>query len=248
MKKAIAHKPPELSGDAATRLRTLHGALKAAAANGGHAVPAVIAISKTQPAEAIRPLIAAGQRRFGENKVQEAQAKWPALIAETPDIELHLVGQLQSNKAADAVRLFDAIHSLDRPSLAEALAKAIAREGRTPRLFVQVNIGDEPQKGGVAIADLPALLEHCCALGLTIEGLMAVPPADEDPAPYFALLAKLAARHALRGLSMGMSGDFDIATALGATHVRIGTALFGERHGGESGMGESLPGAETLHR
>ena len=165
MKKAIAHKPPELSGDAATRLRTLHGALKAAAANGGHAVPAVIAISKTQPAEAIRPLIAAGQRRFGENKVQEAQAKWPALIAETPDIELHLVGQLQSNKAADAVRLFDAIHSLDRPSLAEALAKAIAREGRTPRLFVQVNIGDEPQKGGVAIADLPALLEHCCALG-----------------------------------------------------------------------------------
>lgn len=230
MKKAIAHKPPELDGNAGDRLRTLRAALKAAANNGGHPPPAVIAISKTHAAEAIRPLIAAGQRLFGENRVQEAEAKWPELLAETPGIELHLVGQLQSNKAADAVRLFDAIHSVDRPSLVEALARAIAKEGRSPRLFVQVNIGAEAQKGGVAIAELPELLALCRAHGLEVAGLMAVPPAGEDPAPYFALLAKMAGRHGLAGLSMGMSGDFDIAAALGATHVRIGTALFGGRH------------------
>ena len=189
----------------------------------------LIAISKTHPPEAIAPLIEAGQRVFGENRVQEAEAKWPELRATHPDIELHLVGQLQSNKAEDAVRLFDAIHSVDRPSLVEALAKAIARAGRSPTLFVQVNIGDEDQKGGCAVADLPALLEAARAAGLSIAGLMCVPPADLEPAPYFALLAKLARDHDLPLLSMGMSGDFETAVMLGATHVRVGSALFGAR-------------------
>lgn len=189
----------------------------------------LIAISKTHPAEAITPLIAAGQRVFGENRVQEAEAKWPALRDAHSEIELHLVGQLQSNKAEDAVRLFDAIHSVDRPSLVEALAKAIAKTGRSPALFVQVNIGDEDQKGGCPVADLPALLDAACAAGLRIAGLMCVPPADLEPAPYFALLAKLARDHGLPLLSMGMSGDFETAVTLGATHVRIGSALFGAR-------------------
>jgi pyridoxal phosphate enzyme (YggS family) len=161
--------------------------------------------------------------------VQEAAAKWPALRAETPGIELHLVGQLQSNKAAEAVALFDAIHSVDRSSLVQALARACAAAGRRPRLLVQVNIGAEPQKGGVAVEALPALLTEAAAAGLEIEGLMAVPPADRDPAPYFALLAKVAARHGLPQLSMGMSGDYDVAARLGATFVRVGTALFGSR-------------------
>ncbi|MBS0505612.1 MAG: YggS family pyridoxal phosphate-dependent enzyme [Proteobacteria bacterium] len=189
----------------------------------------LIAISKTHPPAAIEPLIEAGQRVFGENRVQEAEAKWPALRAAHPDIELHLVGQLQSNKAEDAVRLFDAIHSVDRPSLVEALARAIVKTGRSPTLFVQVNIGDEPQKGGCAVADLPALLGVARAAGLSIAGLMCVPPADLEPAPYFALLAKLARDHSLALLSMGMSGDFETAVTLGATHVRVGSALFGSR-------------------
>ena len=189
----------------------------------------LIAISKTHPPEAIAPLIEAGQRVFGENRVQEAEAKWPALRTAHPDLELHLVGQLQSNKAEDAVRLFDAIHSVDRPSLVDALAKAIARAGRSPTLFVQVNIGDEGQKGGCAVADLPALLEAARAAGLSIAGLMCVPPADLEPAPYFALLAKLARDHDLPLLSIGMSGDFETAVMLGATHVRVGSALFGAR-------------------
>lgn len=189
----------------------------------------LIAISKTHPAEAILPLIDAGQRVFGENRVQEAEAKWPALRGAHPDIELHLVGQLQSNKAEDAVRLFDAIHSVDRPSLVEALAKAVVKTGRGPILFVQVNIGDEPQKGGCPVADLPALLDAARAAGLSITGLMCVPPADLEPAPYFALLAKLARDHGLPLLSMGMSGDFETAVTLGATHVRVGSALFGAR-------------------
>ena len=230
MKKAIAHTPAELTGNAAERLQQLQQAAAAAARRGGHAPPAILAVSKMMEAEAIRPLLAAGQRQFGENRVAEAQRKWPALQAETPGIELHLIGQLQSNKAEDAVRLFDAIHSIDRPSLIGALARAIARTGRSPRLFVQVNIGDEPQKGGVAIAGLPALLAACAEAGLHVTGLMAIPPADKDPAPYFALLARLAARHGLPGLSMGMSSDYDIAAALGATHIRVGTALFGARH------------------
>lgn len=229
MKKAIAPAPPAPDGNPAERLAAVRAALDAAAAEGGHPAPTLIAISKTFDAGAIRPLIDAGQRVFGENRVQEAESKWPALKAETPGIELHLVGQLQSNKAADAVALFDAIHSLDRPSLVKALAKAMATLGRRPRLFVQVNIGDEPQKGGVPIDGLPALLAESRAAGLAVEGLMAVPPAEKDPAPYFALLAKLAKRHGLSGLSMGMSGDYDIAARLGATHVRLGSALFGKR-------------------
>lgn len=189
----------------------------------------LIAISKTHPAEAIAPLIAAGQKVFGENRVQEAQAKWPALKAAHPDIELHLVGQLQSNKAEDAVALFDAIHSVDRPSLVAALARAMEKLGRRIPVFIQVNIGAEEQKGGCAIADLPALLAAVRAADLPLAGLMCVPPADIEPAPFFALLGKLADDHGLVGLSMGMSGDFETAIMLGATHVRVGSALFGAR-------------------
>ena len=189
----------------------------------------LIAVSKTHPAEAVRPLIAAGQRVFGENRVQEAQAKWPALKAETPGVVLHLIGSLQSNKAAEAVALFDAVHSVDRLSLVEALGREMARQGRRPDCFLQVNIGDEPQKGGCPVAELPALVEAAAAAGLPVVGLMCIPPADVEPAPYFALLAKLARRHGLAGLSMGMSGDFETAVMVGATHIRIGTALFGAR-------------------
>lgn len=189
----------------------------------------LIAVSKTQGAEAIRPLIDSGQRDFGENRVQEAQDKWPSLKAATPDLRLHLIGRLQSNKADDAVALFDSIHSVDRLSLVKALAGAMARHGRRPDCFLQVNIGDEPQKGGCPVADLPALVEASLKAGLPVAGLMCIPPAEVEPAPYFALLAKLARRHGLAGLSMGMSADFETAVTIGATHVRIGTALFGDR-------------------
>ena len=189
----------------------------------------LIAVSKTHEAPQITPLIAAGQRVFGENRVQEAQAKWPALREATPDIELHLVGQLQSNKAADAVALFDAIHSVDRPSLVAALANAMERQDRRPACFVQVDIGDEPQKGGVAVRELPALLAEARSAELPVVGLMCVPPLELEPAPWFALLAKLADDNGLPGLSMGMSGDYETAVTLGATHVRVGTALFGAR-------------------
>lgn len=189
----------------------------------------LIAISKTKSAAEIAPLLAAGQRVFGENRVQEAQEKWPALRESFPDITLHLVGQLQSNKAEDAVALFDTIHSVDRPSLIAALARAMERQGRRPACFLQVNIGDEAQKGGCPIGDLPALLDAARAADLPIAGLMAVPPAGTEAAPYFALLAKLARDHGLAGLSMGMSGDYETAVMLGATHVRIGSALFGAR-------------------
>lgn len=189
----------------------------------------LIAVSKTHEAAAIRPLIAAGQRMFGENRVQEAAAKWPELRTEASDLQLHLIGQLQSNKADDAVALFDAIHSLDRASLVPALAKAMDRAGRRPDCFVQVNIGAEPQKGGCAIEALPDLLAEARAAELPITGLMCVPPLDVEPAPYFALLAKLARDHDLTGLSMGMSGDYETAVMVGATHVRVGTALFGAR-------------------
>lgn len=189
----------------------------------------LIAVSKTHDADAIRPLIAAGQRHFGENRVQEAAAKWPALRAETPDVTLHLIGQLQSNKAEEAVALFDAIHSIDRSSLVQAVAKACEKAGKRPQLFVQVNIGDEEQKGGCAVADLPALLDEAKDAGLAIDGLMAIPPADIEPAPFFALLDEIAERHGLPLRSMGMSGDYETAVMLGATHVRVGTALFGSR-------------------
>jgi len=189
----------------------------------------LIAISKTHEAEAIAPLIAAGQRAFGENRVQEAQGKWPALREAHPDLVLHLVGQLQSNKAEDAVALFDAIHSVDRPSLVTALARAMEKLGKRPDCFIQVNIGEEEQKGGCALADLPALLAEARAAGLPVVGLMCVPPADVESAPYFALLDKLAREADLPGRSMGMSGDYETAIMLGATHVRVGTALFGAR-------------------
>ena len=189
----------------------------------------LVAVSKTHPPEAIAPLIAAGQRVFGENRVQEAEAKWPALREAHAGIELHFVGQLQSNKAEDAVRLFDCVHSLDRPSLVAALAKAMDKVGRQVPCFVQVNIGEEEQKGGCAIADLPALLAEARTAAIPLAGLMAVPPLDTEAAPYFALLAKLAADNGLTGLSMGMSDDFETAIMLGATHVRVGSALFGAR-------------------
>jgi len=189
----------------------------------------LVAVSKTHPAEAIQPLIAVGQRHFGENRVQEAQAKWPALREVEPTLQLHLVGQLQSNKADDAVALFDCIHSLDRPSLVAALAKAMDKAARRVPCFVQVNIGAEAQKGGCPIADLPALLAEARTADLPVIGLMCVPPAAIEPAPFFALLDKLAADHGLPGRSMGMSDDFETAVMLGATHVRVGSALFGTR-------------------
>src|SRR6266849_469013 len=190
----------------------------------------LVAISKIFGAEAIEPIIAAGQRVFGENRVQEAKAKWPALKERYPGIELHLVGPLQSNKAKEAVALFDAIHSVDRASLAEALAKEITRQGRQPTLFVEVNTGAEPQKAGVLPEETDAFLTRCSeSYGLAISGLMCIPPAHEPPAPHFALTAKIARRNGLALLSMGMSADFPVAIELGATHVRVGTAIFGER-------------------
>ena len=189
----------------------------------------LIAVSKTHPATRIAPLIAAGQRVFGENRVQEAAEKWPALREAHGPIELHLVGQLQSNKADEAVRLFDCIHSLDRPSLVAALARAMDKAARQVPCFVQVNIGAEEQKGGCAIAALPDLLAEAHAAGVPLLGLMCVPPAKIEPAPFFALLAKLADDHGLAGLSVGMSEDFETAVMLGATHVRVGSALFGTR-------------------
>lgn len=216
--------------DASQRLAEVRTAIRRAAKIAGRAAESVtlIAVSKMHDADAIRPLIDAGQRVFGENRVQEAAAKWPEL-RETAGIALHLVGQLQSNKAEEAVALFDAIHSLDRPSLVTALAHAMDKADRRPACFVQVNIGDEPQKGGCMVAALPDLLAEARAAELPLAGLMCVPPADLEPAPYFALLAKLARDHGLDGLSMGMSGDYQTAVTIGATHVRVGTALFGER-------------------
>jgi hypothetical protein len=198
----------------------------------------LVAISKTFAAETIEPVIAAGQRVFGENRVQEAKAKWPALRDRYPGIELHLVGSLQSNKAKEAVALFDAIHSVDRASVAEALGKEIAKQGRTPTLFVEVNTGAEPQKAGVLPDETDAFLKACRErYGLAIAGLMCLPPADEPPAPHFALTAKIAKRNSLSLLSMGMSADFPIAIAFGATHVRVGTAIFGERATGAARPG-----------
>jgi len=221
-----------LSQDVVERLRQVQAAV-ARAARDFERDPAgvtLIAVSKTVPAEAIEPALAAGQRAFGENYVQETKAKWPALRERFSSVELHLIGPLQSNKAREAVQLFDAVHSLDRPSLAQALAREIARSGRAPRLFVQVNTGEEPQKGGVLPLEADAFLARCRdEWGLRVEGLMAIPPADEPPSPHFALLAKIAARNGLTALSMGMSADFEAAIQLGATHVRVGSAIFGAR-------------------
>jgi len=190
----------------------------------------LVAVSKTFPPEAIEPVIAAGQRVFGENRVQEAKTKWPPLQAKHAGIALHLIGPLQSNKAKEAVALFDAIHSVDRPSLCEALAKEIARRARTPLLFVEINTGAEAQKAGVLPQDADAFLERCRAVyGLTVSGLMCIPPLEEAPGPHFALTAKIARRNGLKLLSMGMSADFATAIQLGATHVRVGSAIFGAR-------------------
>ncbi|OWK29156.1 YggS family pyridoxal phosphate-dependent enzyme [Sphingomonas mucosissima] len=189
----------------------------------------LIAVSKTHAADAIEPLLAAGHRDFGENRVQEAQTKWPALQERYPEARLHLIGQLQSNKAADAVAMADAIHAVDRLSLVTALAKAMDAQDRRPACFLQVNIGEEPQKGGCAITELPALLAAARDADLPLAGLMCLPPAGVEPAPYFGLLGKLARDHGIAGLSMGMSDDFETAVMIGATHVRIGSALFGDR-------------------
>ena len=230
---AVAHHPAYSAAmtDPETRLASVHATIAKASKLAGRPADAtvLIAVSKTKSADDIAPFIAAGQRDFGENRVQEAQSKWPALVAATPDIRLHLIGQLQSNKADEAVALFDVIHSVDRSSLITALGRAQAKVGRFPVCFLQVNVGDEDQKGGCVVADISNLLTEARAAGVTITGLMAVPPADREPAPYFGLLAKLARDHGLDQLSMGMSGDFESAIKLGATHIRVGTALFGAR-------------------
>jgi PLP dependent protein len=190
----------------------------------------LVAVSKTHLAEAIEPVIAAGQRVFGENRVQEAKGKWPPLLEKHPGIALHLIGPLQSNKAKEAVALFDAIHSVDRASLCEALAKEIAKQARQPLLFAEINTGAEPQKAGVLPQDADAFLAACRdSYGLAMSGLMCIPPADEAPGPHFALTTKIAKRNGLKLLSMGMSADFAVAISLGATHVRIGSAIFGAR-------------------
>jgi pyridoxal phosphate enzyme (YggS family) len=228
--------------DAKTSLARVRGEIAAACAEARRdpASVTLIAVSKTFGAEAIEPVIAAGQRVFGENRVQEAKAKWPSLRAAHPDIALHLIGPLQSNKAKEAVALFDAIHAVDRPSIAEALAKEIAKQGRHPTLFVEVNTGEEPQKAGVLPQDADAFIKTCReTYGLTIAGLMCIPPFDEAPAPHFALTAKIAARNGLNLLSMGMSADFAAAIAFGATHIRVGTAIFGgrEKKSPDAGLG-----------
>jgi PLP dependent protein len=190
----------------------------------------LIAVSKTFDADAITPVIEAGQRVFGENRVQEAKAKWPGLMSAYPGMALHLIGPLQSNKAKEAVALFDAIHSLDRPSICEALAKEIESQKRRPELFVQLNTGEEPQKAGIAPSDADGFIASCRdKYGLSISGLMCIPPVNDAPAPHFALTAKIAARNGLKNLSMGMSADFAIAIQFGATHVRVGSAIFGKR-------------------
>jgi PLP dependent protein len=202
----------------------------AATASRNAADIALIAVSKTHEVDAIEAAIAAGQRIFGENRVQEAKAKYPALKERHPGIELHLIGPLQSNKAREAVVLFDAIHTLDRESLAEALAAEIKRAGKSPKLFVQVNTGEEPQKAGVAPKDAAAFIASCREKhGLNVTGLMCIPPAEEDPSAHFALLVKLARDTGVHDLSMGMSGDYEKAIMLGATHIRVGTAIFGAR-------------------
>lgn len=208
----------------ADRLAAIHDRIArvARAAKRDAAGIMLIAVSKTRSAEAIEALIAAGQRDFGESRVQEAQEKWPAIRARHPDVRLHMIGRLQSNKAAEAGALFDSIHSLDRDSLLDALAK----EAAPPSCFVQVNIGAEEQKGGVGVADLPAFLDKVRATSVPLAGLMAIPPADRQAGPYFALLAELARRHDVTGLSMGMSADYETAVLLGATHLRVGSALF----------------------
>ena len=228
--------------DVTTRLAAVRAEMAQACAEALRDAASVtlVAVSKTFGAEEIVPVLAAGQRVFGENRVQEAKAKWPALREAYPDAALHLIGPLQSNKAREAVALFDAIHSVDRPSLCAALAKEIERQDRHPLLFVEINTGAEPQKAGVLPEAADAFLHDCATVyGLQVAGLMCIPPFDEAPAPHFALTAKIAQRNGLRLLSMGMSADFALAIRFGATHVRVGSAIFGERHAAASAAEEA---------
>jgi pyridoxal phosphate enzyme (YggS family) len=218
--------------DSGARLAAVSSDIARACRDAGREVSSVtlVAVSKTFSTDAIEPVIELGHRVFGENRVQEAKSKWPALQAKHPGMQLHLIGPLQSNKAKDAVALFDAIHSVDRDSLCEALSKEIARQGRSPLLFVQINTGSEEQKAGVVPQDADAFLTRCGdQYGLKISGLMCIPPIDDAPGPHFALTHKIAKRNGLKLLSMGMSADFATAIELGATHVRVGSAIFGER-------------------
>jgi pyridoxal phosphate enzyme (YggS family) len=228
----MAERGQQAALEVAHNLAEVRRRIAAAAAEAGRdpAGIALVAVGKSQPPERIEAALQAGQRVFGENYVQEAAGRWPALRQRYPGVELHMIGGLQSNKAAEAVALFDVVQSVDRPKLARELAKEMARLGRTPRLFVQVNTGEEPQKSGVAPGELEAFVRLCRGeLGLAIEGLMAIPPEDEDMALHAALLAKLARRHGMASVSIGMSGDFEAAIRFGATHVRVGTAIFGAR-------------------
>jgi pyridoxal phosphate enzyme (YggS family) len=221
--------------DAVERLAAVTSDIATAATDCARSADAVtlVAVSKTMEAEVIRPVLVAGQRVFGENRVQEAKGKWPGLKADFPGVELHLIGPLQSNKVKEAVGLFDVIETVDRESLVaellKELPKEMARSGRIPKLLIQINTGDEPQKAGVSPKDADGFIESCRARGLVLDGLMCIPPADEPPSPHFALLAKIAARHGLKVLSMGMSADYREAIQLGATHVRVGSAIFGAR-------------------
>jgi pyridoxal phosphate enzyme (YggS family) len=216
----------------AERLTGIKSRIAAAARVAGRSAEDIhlVAVAKTHGAAACLEALAAGQRLFGENRVQEAQGKWPALRARYPDLELHLIGPLQTNKVPDAIALFDVIESVDREKLARALAAERDKGKRLPRLYIQVNTGEEAQKAGIAPSSAPAFIAFCRdELGLPVEGLMCIPPLDEEPAPHFALLAQMARQHELKAISMGMSGDFEIAIRFGATHVRVGTAIFGER-------------------
>ncbi len=223
---------PSSSSGTAQRLAAVRARIAAAAAAAGRPAAAItlVAVSKTKSEAEILPALAAGQRVFGENRVQEAAGKWPALKASHAGIELHLIGPLQTNKAGDAIRLFDVIESVDREKLARALAGEMARQGRRPACFIQVNTGEEPQKAGIAPAAADAFVAFCRdGLGLPVTGLMCIPPVEADPVPHFDLLREIAARHGLQNVSMGMSGDFETAIRHGATHVRVGSAIFGER-------------------
>ena len=218
--------------DIPTRLAAVRARIAKAARDAGHdpASVVLVAVAKTHPAEQILPAIEAGHRVFGENRVQEAAAKWPALRTQHPDIQLHLIGPLQTNKVKEAVALFDVIETVDREKLARALAVEMDRQGKRPEVYLQVNTGEEPQKAGVSVAEADGLVALCRSeLGLAIEGLMCVPPVEDEPALHFALLRKIAERNGLKSLSMGMSGDFETAIAFGATHVRVGSAIFGSR-------------------
>ena len=219
--------PEQINENLSAIIARIDAARKAAIAPAAATI--LIAVGKNHGRDAIEPALIAGQRVFGENRVQEALSKWPAIRAEYADVELHLIGPLQTNKAREAVALFDAIHTLDRPRLADVLRAEMDRSGRNPFLFVQVNTGEEPQKAGVTPREAAALIAHARELGLPLKGLMCIPPADEAPAPHFALLQKMARDHDLALLSMGMSDDFEIAVRFGATHVRVGTAIFGQR-------------------